>query len=105
MTELGSHLASLVQLLKIGLEDARDVFGRGKLPPAFSHRVGGESDEYCVEFGGVVSDDDGSSTSESDGEGHGRRMLDVQADATRLNADVQSDFVMFVQAFLDRRAR
>ncbi|CAN0095779.1 unnamed protein product [Ectocarpus sp. 13 AM-2016] len=31
-------------------------------------------------------------------------MLDVQADAMRLNADVQSDFVMFIQTFMDRGA-
>lgn len=32
------------------------------------------------------------------------RMLDVQADAMRLNADVQSDFVLFIQDFIDRWA-
>lgn len=37
-----------------------------------------------------------------EGQGVRMRMLDVQADAMRLNADVQSDFVMFIQAFIDR---
>ncbi|CAM9869512.1 unnamed protein product, partial [Hapterophycus canaliculatus] len=103
LNELGSHLASLVQLLKIGLEDARDVFGGGRLPPSFSHRASGESDGHSVGHGGGASDDDSSGGGSESEEGHGMRMLDVQADATRLNADVQSDFVMFIQAFMDRR--
>lgn len=90
LTDLGSHLASLVQLLKMALEDARDVFGGGDLPKAFSHRNSSGDD------GGDVDDGGGSAESQ------GMRMLDVQADAMRLNADVQSDFVMFIQAFIDR---
>lgn len=89
-------MASLVQLLKIALEDARDVFAGGDLPKAFSHRNSSEYDDGNDDDDGD-GDDDGS-------EGQGMRMLDVQADAMRLNADVQSDFVMFIQAFIDRWA-
>ena len=91
-------MASLVQLLKIALEDARDVFVSGDdLPQTFLRRGG----DAC----GNSSDDGGG---DSDGTGgaeeQGMRMLDVQADAMRLYADVQSDFVMFIQAFIDRWA-
>ena len=90
-------MASLVQLLKIALEDARDVFGGGALPKAFSHR-------NISDKGGGDGDRDGEGV-EGGSEGQvALRMLDVQADAMRLNADVQSDFVMFIQAFIDRYA-
>lgn len=95
LIELGSHLASLVQLLKIGLEDARDVFKDGNVQKAL-----------CPSIDGGGSGSGGGSRS-GDGNwavGQGTRMLDVQADAMRLDADVQSDFVMFIQAFMDRWA-
>lgn len=77
--ELGSHLASLVQLLKVGLEDARDVFaGRGP-SDALSRRNGGRS-----------------------GTDQGIPLLDVLAEATQLDSNVNSDFVTFIQGFLER---
>lgn len=78
------------------------MFGGGELPPAFSRHANSESDACSVGCSGGVSDGYSSGISESE-EAQGRRMLDVQADATRLNADVQSDFVLFIQAFMDRR--
>ncbi|CAN0136242.1 unnamed protein product [Ectocarpus sp. 12 AP-2014] len=99
LSELGSRLASLLQLLKIALEDARDVFGGGYLPKAFSHRGGGGKGDADSDGG----DGGGDGVWGEEGEGV-LRMLDVQADAMRLNADVQSDFVMFIQAFMDRGA-
>eukprot|EP00903_Cladosiphon_okamuranus_P012797 g11961.t1 len=96
LAELGSHLASLVQLLKIALEDARDVFGGGDLPKSFSHRNSCEYDDSV--------DEDGDGDGDDGSEGQGMRMLSVQAEAMRLNADVQSEFVMFIQAFIDRGA-
>lgn len=97
LTELGSHLASLVQLLKIGLEDARDVFSGGNVQKALCSPIDGG-------VGGSGRGDCCTDGSGSGAEGQGMRMLDVQADAMRLDADVQSDFVMFIQAFMDRWA-
>lgn len=97
LTELGSHLASLVQLLKIGLEDARDVFSGGNVQKAVCLPI----------YGGISGSGSGDCCADRSGngaEGQGMRMLDVQADAMRLDADVQSDFVMFIQAFMDRWA-
>lgn len=81
LCELGSHLASLVQLLKIGLEDARDVFAGRDPSEAFAgwdnHGVG-------------------------NGDNQGMHLLDVQAEAIRLDSSVNEDFVRFIQAFLER---
>jgi len=54
LTELGSHLASLVQLLKIALEDARDAFGSGDLPQSFIRRQGGDDCGSDSDDGGGV---------------------------------------------------
>lgn len=89
-----------MQLLKIALEDARDVFGSGDLPQSFLRRQGGADCGNGSDDGGDVGDDGGVGGAEE----QGMRMLDVQADVMRLNADVQSDFVMFIQAFIDRWA-
>lgn len=80
MTEVGTHLASLVQLLKIGLEDARDVFGGGG-PSAASPLW--DSSEYR-------------------GDRHGVHLLDVQAEAIRLDAKVNADFARYIQAYIER---
>lgn len=77
--ELGSHLASLVQLLKVGLEDARGVFGGGGPAEAFP---------------GWDSADGGRT--------QGMHLLDVQAEAIRLDSNVNADFVRYIQAFLER---
>lgn len=73
--EVGTHLAALVQLLKVGLEDARDVFahdGERRLDKRNAHRE--------------------------------VRLLEIQAEAIRLDASVNEDFVNNIQAFLDRQA-
>ncbi|CAM9216113.1 unnamed protein product [Ascophyllum nodosum] len=79
LIELGSHLASLVQLLKVGLEDARNVFSGRDRSEAFR---GWDSS--------------------SRGGRQGIHLLDVQAEAIRLDSSVNADFVRYLQAFLDR---
>lgn len=80
LDELGSHLSSLVQLLKVGLEDARDAFSSE-----------GRSQVFSAE-----DNVDESMTN------HGRHLLEVHAEAIRLDSRVNTDFVRFIQAFLDR---
>lgn len=80
LDELGSHLSSLVQLLKIGLEDARDAFDSFGQSEALS--AGDKVDE-----------------SRSN---HGTHLLDVHAEAIRLDSRINTDFVRFIQAFLER---
>lgn len=80
LSELGGHLASLVQLLKVGLEDARDVFAGRDPSEAFS----------------------GWDSSAGNGDTQGMQLLDVQAEAIRLDSSVNEDFVRFIQAFLER---
>ncbi|CAN0031144.1 unnamed protein product [Laminaria digitata] len=80
LDELGSHLSSLVQLLKVGLEDARDAFSSE-----------GRSQVFSAE-----DNVDESMTN------HGRHLLEVHAEAIRLDSRVNTDFVRFIQAFLER---
>lgn len=67
---VGTHLAALVQLLKTGLEDARNVFAS----PA---------DELLKPVDQL-------------------RLLQSHADALRLDASVNNDFVRTIQTFLER---
>lgn len=80
LDELGSHLSSLVQLLKIGLEDARDAFNSFGQSKALS--AGDKVDESMSN--------------------HGTHLLDVHAEAIRLDSRINTDFVRFIQAFLER---
>lgn len=75
--ELGTHLAALVQLLKAGLEDARNVFrGDGE-----SRR--GRSDRDMRKA-------------------HEVHLLELHAEGIRLDFQVNTDFVRFIRAFLER---
>lgn len=76
---LGAHLATLVQLLKVGLENARDVF-----------RVDGDDPNW--RNGWQVS------------KMHEVHLLELQAEANRLDSVVNTDFVGYIQAFLERCA-
>eukprot|EP00904_Undaria_pinnatifida_P008100 jgi/Undpi1/441/HiC_scaffold_1.g00437.m1 len=79
LDELGSHLSSLVQLLKVGLEGARDAFGSQDLSEAFSD---GDNVDDIIN--------------------HGTHLLDVHAEAIGLGSTVNTDFVKFIQDFLER---
>lgn len=76
LRELGTNLAALVQLLKAGLENARDVF-----------RPDG---------------DDGDARGWKVRKTHEEHLLEVQAETARLDSIVNTDFVNFIESFLKR---
>ena len=80
LDELGSHLSSLVQLLKVGLEDARDAFD--SLGPSEAFSAEDKVDESMSN--------------------HGTHLLDVHAEAIRLDSRINTDFVRFIQVFVER---